>query len=248
MGSEDHNTTRTVRNLLVQVLNDTYTHRCSYLVAKFMKPIFGCGTNSLRALNVLASCLICLTSYDILRLLRFPIEHQDNATNTKRRQEDGRRGSSTLIDANTALNIALFPPLSFFSALFYTDVMSTLAVLLSYSVFLRKKTASGSLYDNLITILIGVVALLFRQTNIFWVAVFPAGLAVTAAVKADKASARSSSSSNVSEVLQKSWEHGYIHDIAVQDATFLGMKTPRPFLSLAVLTSQITFFFPLVLH
>ncbi|KAH7389490.1 alpha-2-glucosyltransferase Alg10 [Phaeosphaeria sp. MPI-PUGE-AT-0046c] len=192
-----------------------------YLIAKLMKPVFGCGTNSLRALNVLASCLICFSSFDILRLLRVPpIQQQGKAASAKERARNGDQDSSVLLDANTALNIALFPPLFFFSALFYTDVMSTLAVLLSYNVFLRKKTASGSFFDNIVAVLIGIVALLFRQTNIFWVAVFPAGLAVTAALEADLPSAKCSRSSNASEVLQKCWKDGSVHDCAVGDAAF----------------------------
>lgn len=195
-----------------------------------MKPVFGCSTNSLRALNVLASCLICFSSFDILRLLRTPpIQRQDKAGKAKHRQKDGRNDSSSFFslcsDASTALNVALFPPLFFFSALFYTDVMSTLAVLLSYNVFLRKKTVSGSLSDNIIAVLVGVMALLFRQTNIFWVAVFPAGLAVTAALGGDALSAKSSKPSNASEVLQQCWKDGLIHDCAVQDAASQGKRT-----------------------
>lgn len=210
-------------------MHDLYAYCYRYLVAKLLHPVVGCATSSLRALNVAAICLICFTSYDILRLLRTPpVQKHDKAAGAKEQAKDGGEDSSVLLDANTALNIALFPPLFFFSALFYTDVMSTLAVLLSYNVFLRKKTPSGSLFDNIITIIVGVIALLFRQTNIFWVAVFPAGLAVTAALKADTPSRTSSRSSSVNEVLQKCWNDGLVHDCAVQDAVFQGRRNQLP--------------------
>jgi alpha-1,2-glucosyltransferase len=125
-------------------------------------------------------------------------------------------------DANTALNIALFPPLLFFSALFYTDVMSTLVVLLSYFVLLNKTSPHGSAFDIMSAVAIGVIALVFRQTNIFWVAIFPAGLSVIDALKGDAPSAKSSMAMTTSEVLHRSWEEGYVHDCCVQDAGLPG--------------------------
>lgn len=77
---------------------------------------------------------------------------------------------------HTAFNICLFPPLFFFSALYYTDVLSTVSVLLSYrlqkdpSLFMQPRLRGTLLFVN------GLIALTFRQTNIFWVAVFPAFL------------------------------------------------------------------------
>jgi alpha-1,2-glucosyltransferase len=52
-------------------------------------------------------------------------------------------------------------------------------VLLSYLVYLSTTNVRGELGVTFI----GILALLFRQTNIFWVAVFPAGLAVVDALK-----------------------------------------------------------------
>jgi alpha-1,2-glucosyltransferase len=126
------------------------------------------------------------------------------------------------LDANTAFNITLFPPLFFFSALFYTDVMSTLAVLLSYSTLLKKRTASGSVIDNVNALLVGVVALLFRQTNIFWVAVFPAGITVVEALKANAPSSERTQPMATGEILQNSWSTGAIYDCPVQDAVLRG--------------------------
>jgi alpha-1,2-glucosyltransferase len=148
-------------------------------------------------------------------------------------EEDSQRDSTVLLDANTALNIALFPPLFFFSALFYTDVMSTLVVLLSYSILLRKSSTSGNFSENLATITVGLLALLFRQTNIFWVAVFPGALTVVAALKADASPAQRHRAVAIGDILQESWKFGVIHDSAVHDAAFQGISnrcngaTPR---------------------
>lgn len=85
---------------------------------------------------------------------------------------------------HTAINICLFPPLFFFLGLYYTDVPSTLFVLLSYHHALRTQQKKDSKISSaIVTVLIGIAALFFRQTNIFWVAVFPAGLAVVQALK-----------------------------------------------------------------
>lgn len=82
---------------------------------------------------------------------------------------------SDITAQHSALNIALFPPLFFFSALYYTDIASTLSVLLFYYFFMRSYqryfTTPGR-YATLV--LLGLSSIMFRQTNIFWVAVFPA--------------------------------------------------------------------------
>lgn len=61
--------------------------------------------------------------------------------------------------------------------------MSTLVVLAAYSTYLSQRNTKSYFLSSLITINVGVLALLFRQTNIFWVAVFPAGLAVVDTLK-----------------------------------------------------------------
>jgi alpha-1,2-glucosyltransferase len=80
--------------------------------------------------------------------------------------------------AHTAVNICLFPPLFFFSALYYTDIASLLFVLLSHNAVLLTYQKHG---QNVVLVLLqlfyGLGALLLRQTNVFWVAIFPAGIA-----------------------------------------------------------------------
>ncbi|KAH4412410.1 alpha-1,2-glucosyltransferase [Parastagonospora nodorum] len=189
-----------------------------YIVAKLFKPLLGCSTASLRALNIAAICLICLVSYSILRTLRTP-RSQNAPLNVKDGDKEPDLNDSTLIlDANTALNIALFPPLFFFSALFYTDVMSTLVVLVSFHMFLKRSTF-GNLLQSIGTIFLGLVALSFRQTNIFWVAVFPAGLAVIDALKARAPSSTSKKPHIVGDILRESWNNGVVHDCALKNAS-----------------------------
>jgi alpha-1,2-glucosyltransferase len=177
-------------------------------------------------LNVGAICLIYILSYGTLRTVRTrTLPDETEPKDVKAHQEERISGDSTLLlDANTALNITLFPPLFFFSALFYTDVISTLLVLLSYGLLLRKKSAPGSISDTISAILVGVIALFFRQTNIFWVAVFPAGLTVIDALKMSAPLSSDRNAKHAVKTAQDSWEDGIIHDCAVQDAGLQGAE------------------------
>ncbi|KAL8785685.1 MAG: hypothetical protein Q9213_003244 [Squamulea squamosa] len=77
--------------------------------------------------------------------------------------------SWSLAELNHAtLNICLFPPLFFFFGLYYTDVWSALLVLIT--LCLHQKKAMTSM------VAAGIAALFFRQTNIFWVAIYLGGL------------------------------------------------------------------------
>lgn len=74
---------------------------------------------------------------------------------------------------HTALNIALFPVLFFFSGLYYTDVMSTLLVLVAFSNTLdRLQRRKSSALNSIWTVFLGTATLFMRQTNIFWIVVF----------------------------------------------------------------------------
>lgn len=87
-----------------------------------------------------------------------------------------------------AVNIALFPPLFFFSGLYYTDVGSTAFVLLTYYLFL----AGGHKGSSILFLPIAVASLFFRQTNIFWMAVFPAAQSLFNLVQGSSDAAASS--------------------------------------------------------
>ena len=195
-----------------------YTIR--YLVTKLLKPLLGCEVSSLRLLNAEALCLICPLSYGILRLLRVQrnLNLRGQQAEEKSDQQSDPDDPTIMLDAHSALNIALFSPLFFFSALYYTDVISTLFVLLAYRTYLKRRENPGSLSSNLSTIIYGVSALFFRQTNIFWVAVFPAGLAVVDALKANAQPLTETNPNEATSLLQSSWNEGVVHDCAVADA------------------------------
>ena len=89
---------------------------------------------------------------------------------------------------HTVMNIALFPLIFFFSALYYTDVCSVSFVLGAYEYHLRSlrnapASAKIGKMDMLKIFATGLCALLMRQTNIFWVAIFLAGLHAVHQVK-----------------------------------------------------------------
>jgi hypothetical protein len=78
--------------------------------------------------------------------------------------------------AHIAANITLFPPLFLFSALYYTDIASLLSVLLAFHCYMRGRHQPFSVSKAALQVLVGAVSLSFRQTNVFWVAIFPMGL------------------------------------------------------------------------
>lgn len=69
--------------------------------------------------------------------------------------------------AMTALTLSLLPVLFFFNFLYYTDVGSTFLVMFMYLLHLHDNKIMASI--------VGVVAIVFRQTNVVWI-VFLAGL------------------------------------------------------------------------
>ncbi|UNI13274.1 glucosyltransferase [Purpureocillium takamizusanense] len=85
---------------------------------------------------------------------------------------------------HTAFNIALFPLLFFFSGLYYTDVLSTAVVVGAFLNHLKRVAQDRSSFtSDLCTVAIGLLALLMRQTNVFWIVVFMGGLEAVHAVK-----------------------------------------------------------------
>ncbi|MCJ1353183.1 MAG: glucosyltransferase [Icmadophila ericetorum] len=112
----------------------------------------------------------------------------------------------------TTLNICLFPPLFFFYSLFYTDVFSTFQVLNAHLAFYKGNTKLV-LRDS-------IFALWFRQTNIFWTAIFLGGLQVVKTLKERRPGEDISSGSSFETVAQQSWQRGVIYDPLVGEANF----------------------------
>lgn len=104
-----------------------------------------CSTAMLRFINLLFNCGNLYLLYLIVCKL-----HQREKTRTTSRR------------ILSALSLSTFPVLYFFNFLYYTDVGSTFFILFAYLMTLYGcHKASASL---------GVCAILFRQTNVVWVA------------------------------------------------------------------------------
>ncbi|KAF0305638.1 putative Dol-P-Glc:Glc(2)Man(9)GlcNAc(2)-PP-Dol alpha-1,2-glucosyltransferase [Amphibalanus amphitrite] len=159
-----------------------------------------CSLYLLRLVNLLFSVGTLVTLYSILKVL--------NA-------EQERREWRHLV---AALSLASFPVLYTFSFLYYTDMASTLLVLLMYSLHLHRQPGAAAA--------IGAVSVLVRQSNVVWVAVVGA-FACTDAMVAALAAARSaprrrpvdpSSPRIVREVLHFYWSQARHDPLALAEA------------------------------
>ena len=123
---------------------------------------------------------------------------------------------------HTALNLALFPPLFFFSALYYTDIMSVVTVLHAYDYFLQGDIGRVLMYS--------LMALLLRQTNILWTAVWLGGLTTVRALKRSDRGKKEREKSpkrrkTWREVIGSSWSRGVLYDPLVSEAWLDGSQT-----------------------
>ncbi|KAJ5465444.1 CAZyme family GT59 [Penicillium desertorum] len=114
--------------------------------------------------------------------------------------------------SHTVLNICLFPPLFFFSGLYYTDVLALLIVVEAYNWDLKrdterhqkgdsgkgkKKEPGNDILETLGFLAFALAALVFRQTNIFWVSVFLGGLQVVRKIRRSATPCMSSKASTI---------------------------------------------------
>jgi alpha-1,2-glucosyltransferase len=173
------------------------------------------GASELRATNVVAAALVMpwrlQTLLDLLR------------------KERNTRPSGAWI-SHTVLNICLFPPLLFFSALYYTDILALLAVVEAYIWDVNRSERTGTkkswfaaLSANVSLqstgfLVVGLAALVVRQTNIFWVAVFMGGLQ---AVRTLRQNTTACKDQDPAQIVMKSFQ-GQLYDPLVEDASFLG--------------------------
>ena len=86
------------------------------------------------------------------------------------------------------LVITMFPLLFFFSGLYYTDLLSTLSVMLSYMFWAVGARSRGQTQSRLQSLhfVMGGFSMLTRQTNVFWVAIFLGGLQIIETIKKAK--------------------------------------------------------------
>lgn len=141
-------------------------------------------------------------------------------------------------EIHTALNVALFPLLFFFSGLFYTDILSTCLVLRAYRLFLERKGAYNNSGEALVWLYVtGIVSLWMRQTNIFWVAVFLGGLELVRTLDANQAPSPENETTpyalkDIVVFHLRRYSRGQIHDLPLNNAGVQGS-------SLSHLTSTI---------
>lgn len=207
-----------------QVENHSSNSNVRYILSYLVYQLSGsCDITALRSLNA------------VLLLFIFLVVLYMNSPSTSQAimSRPSSRSSSLLFgilktdpqQLHTALNICLFPPLFFFSGLYYTDVASTLFVLLHFKHFFDMHTAGiPTIVQAMSSVLLGLAALSFRQTNIFWVAVFPAALVAIGAVTDTREASRSkitrdyTVSGALRDVVTRSWEDGVLYEPQVGGA------------------------------
>ncbi|KAJ5925221.1 Dol-P-Glc:Glc(2)Man(9)GlcNAc(2)-PP-Dol alpha-1-2-glucosyltransferase [Penicillium verhagenii] len=101
--------------------------------------------------------------------------------------------------SHSVLNICLFPPLFFFSGLYYTDILALLVVIEAYNWDLKRAAGTGfaAFFSTLGFLVFGLAALACRQTNIFWVSVFLGGLQVVRKIRKSSEACKSSAFSDI---------------------------------------------------
>jgi alpha-1,2-glucosyltransferase len=145
------------------------------ILAQRLQLVFDCSEASLRAFNAQALIVLALTA----ALCRGKIESWLNDQHSNKPLPH-----ISTYAVHTGLNIGLFPLIFFFSGLYYTDIVSTLVVLVAYSNHLSRIAPGGKTFFNDIwTVLLSVLALTMRQTNVFWVVVYMGGLEAIHTVK-----------------------------------------------------------------
>lgn len=141
-----------------------------------LSSLSSCDVYSLRSVNALSLLLLAFT----MLLCRQEMESQSPPQSSPRPW----RISISAYALHTALNIALFPLLFFFSGLYYTDVLSTAVVAAAFfNCLVRMRRHRSSVWSDTLTFIIGILAILMRQTNVFWIVVYMGGLEAVHAIK-----------------------------------------------------------------
>ncbi|KAK3673711.1 glucosyltransferase [Recurvomyces mirabilis] len=174
-------------------------------------PGIGCSITALRALNVLGIVLLSL----VVR-----------RSYLQRATDRGQRHSGVF--DHSSLDVALFPTLFFFSALYYTDIWSTLLVVLFYTqISSTNHNNSGRLVHHVTLVTLGLASLAFRQTNIFWVAIFPAAITTIRQLDRGHDAVRNSMYRGVAgfgdswySIMKTSYKMQVVYDPAIRYASF----------------------------
>ena len=179
-----------------------------------LRPQAVTGAAALRATNLAGSCLL---AWLIRSLLLFIIEGLNE--DCKEKHESNVRcepcpfwSPSEVI--HTSINVFLFPPLFFFYGLYYTDVLSALSVLYAYRCHLASQPTG--------VVFVGLLSLLFRQTNIFWVSAFLGGLQLCKTIPKGRPRIEFPSQPTFHDVIEGSWQHASAYDPLINQACFEG--------------------------
>ena len=168
-----------------------------------------------RSTNQVGAILLAWVIYQILHILyrNTNQDREDEGTS----KDTGSTWRPTEL-AHAAINICLFPPLFFFYGLYYTDVLSAVSVLLVYKYFLVERHSA-------VIIAAGLFSLLFRQTNVLWVAIFLGGLAFCRAISKRQQDADLFNEPTFLNILQASWRYASAYDPQISEASFEGCPT-----------------------
>ena len=113
---------------------------------------------------------------------------------------------------HTVVNILLFPVLFFFYALYYTDVLSVLSVMITYLCHLKE--------GRLLVFVSGLASLSFRQTNIFWVAFYLGALELRRSLPELPRQNQEATLVNIFRIV---WKDGGVFDPCINKASLEGM-------------------------
>uniref|UniRef100_A0A7S0S2Y7 Dol-P-Glc:Glc(2)Man(9)GlcNAc(2)-PP-Dol alpha-1,2-glucosyltransferase n=1 Tax=Chlamydomonas leiostraca TaxID=1034604 RepID=A0A7S0S2Y7_9CHLO len=138
-----------------------------------------CSTPTLRAVNTLLAVACLYTLHAVIAALRQPSQARGS---TRSQHKQGQQGSSTS-SVLWALALSVLPLHWSYSYLYYTDVGSTLLMLLCYLACLRHRPLAAAAA--------AAGAVLFRQTNAVWV-VFVMGATVLRMVQRARSEAAKS--------------------------------------------------------
>ena len=173
-------------------------------------------TSAFRGVNVVGSALLPSL---VFSLLNFNVRVHDGKCKGKHKADvrckyclDWSYGELF----HTTVNIYLFPPLFFFYGLYYTDVLSVVCVLYAYRCYLARQHTR--------VIFAGLLSLLFRQTNIFWVSVFLGGLELCRSIPKGRLDIEFPKQPTFYDIIEGSWQHASAYDPLISQACFEGYK------------------------
>lgn len=183
-------------------------------VVRYALAFVSSDTSTLRSTNWISSILI---AWLVRSLLLLNVELRDERIEGKHESKVQSKRYPDWVRwdlIHTTINVYLFPPLFFFYGLYYTDILSALSVLCAYRCSLARQS---------ITVMFaGLLSLLFRQTNIFWVSVFLGGLELCRTIPKGRPEIEFPSHPTFYNVIEGSWQHASAYDPLINHACFEG--------------------------